>query len=90
MKNLQGCVLCCTIRKAPRLVVSPVAGGHVNLYTDGVFIQLNLIGDLLPRTSEQCSFQIKGKECTYEINIKVLMGLTQGHIGEHYGMLSVL
>lgn len=91
MENLQEGALCRVILKAPRLIVSPVVGGHVNLHRilAGFLIQLHLIGDLLPRVLDQCSLQ-KGEACTYKINIDVIMVGTDGDIGEHHRMGCVL
>ena len=91
MEHLQECALCRILLKVPQIVVSPVAGGHVYLHRIRYrfFIQLHLIRDLLPYVSEQCSVQ-KGKRCTYEVNIDVIIVVADGNIGELYGMIYVL
>jgi hypothetical protein len=91
MEHLQECALCRIFPKVPQTVVSPVAGGHINLHRIcyRFFIQLHLIGDLLPHVSEQCSLQTS-KVCTYKVNIDKRIIGTEGNIGELYGMLSVL
>lgn len=91
MKHLQDCVLCRILLKIPRIVVSPVAGGHIYLHRIrySFFIQLHLILDLLPYMSGQCSAQ-KGKGCTYKVNIDVKIVAADRNIGELYGMVFVL
>ena len=83
MEHLQECVLCRILLEVPRIVVSPVAGGHIHLH--GIryrfCTQLHLIHDLLPYVSGQCSVQ-KGKGCTYKVNIDVKIVVTERNIGE--------